>query len=71
MAKLYGIVMNGGSHEGKKLFRNKKIIKKLTEILTEGEDKVLLLQMNYGRGLNRIPTPAVSSLENNNLKMVE
>ncbi len=62
MARLYGIVTNGGSHEGKKLFNKKETIQKLTEVLTAGEDKVIVMPMAYGRGFSRFPTPDVSGL---------
>ena len=61
VAKLYGIVTNGGTHEGKKLLRNKDTIQKLAEVLTEEEeDKVMVHPMAYGRGFSRFPTPDVS-----------
>ena len=65
VAKLYGIVANSGSYEGRKLFKNLETIKTFKDILTEGEDKVVMLQLSYGRGLNIFQIPAVGFLEIN------
>ena len=55
-----GIVANGGRHEGHTLL-SESAIRALNEPLTTGVDKVLLMNVTYGRGVMLRDTPLVSA----------
>ena len=50
IAKLFGILSNGGMHEGKRLL-SMTAIARLNEPLSVGWDNVLRMQITYGRGV--------------------
>ena len=56
-----GILASGGKHEGKVLLSDKAIAA-LTEPMVEGKDKVLLMNITYGRGVTLRRTPMVRYL---------
>ncbi len=59
MAKFYGILANGGQHKNKRLI-SAEGVEKLKDVMTSGEDKVLFLNITYGRGTTLFSTPTVS-----------
>ena len=61
LAKLVGILANGGTHNGKS-YISARTVKLLTEILTDGgTDKVIKTdKLQYGRGTTPLKTPLVS-----------
>ena len=61
LAKLMGILANGGTHDGKS-YISPKTTKLLTEVLTEGFDEVIIEWVPYGRGTGPLKTPLVGAL---------
>merc|ERR1712226_748113 len=62
VAKLYGIIANGGKYKGKQ-YMSPEIITKLTESLYEGPDVLLAgMLVNYGRGFFLMPNKKNDSM---------
>jgi len=61
VAKLYGMVANGGKYKGKQYF-SQKTLAKLTKSLYEGLDEVLKIPVNYGRGFFLMPNKKNDSM---------
>ena len=59
LAKLVGIVANGGSYKGKKL-ASSEVAYGLIEPVKTGDDLVLKMNLTYGRGTTVRDTPLVS-----------
>lgn len=60
LGRLMGILAAGGSHEGRQLL-SPPAIKALLEPIAEGKDKVLLMNVTYGRGVTLRSTPMVKT----------
>ena len=59
LAKLYGILANGGSYKGKKLM-SPETIHRLNEPLVSDVDLILGLNITLGRGVMMFPSLDVS-----------
>ena len=59
LAKLMGILANGGSYNGKS-YMSPEIVRLLTEVLTDRSDEVLPWPQVYGRGTTPLLSPLVS-----------
>ena len=62
LAKLMGILANGGSYNGRS-YMSPETIRLLTEVLTDKTDQVVPWPMVYGRGTTPLLSPLVSILE--------
>ena len=62
LAKLMGILANGGSYNGKS-YMSPETTRLLTEVLTEGAEYVMgMPDLQFGRGVSPFPSPLVSPL---------
>ena len=62
LAKLMGILANGGSYNGKS-YMSPETIRLLTEVLTEGAEYVMgMPDLQFGRGVSPFPSPLVSPI---------
>ena len=64
LAKLMGILANGGSHKGRS-YMSPETTRLLTEVLTERVDDIVAVQFPYGRGTTPFKSPLVSSFQYN------
>ena len=62
LAKLMGILANGGSYNGKN-YMSPETIRLLTEVLTERVDEIIPMQFPYGPGTTPFKSPLVSSFQ--------
>ena len=62
LAKLFGILANDGVHKGKQLL-SKAAIDRLMEPLSVGWDRVLRMDITYGRGVTLRDVHPVSFIE--------
>ena len=60
IAKLYGILANGGVYKGKRLFNAERTVKTLSQFVISGVDQILKVKVNFGHGVTLSPTPIVS-----------
>ena len=61
LAKLMGILANGGSYN-EKSYLSPETVRLLTEVLTEGDEYVMGMEgLQFGRGMSPFPSPLVSS----------
>ena len=68
LAKIYGILANGGSSNGKKLL-SPETIELLSKKVKSGKDKVLGLRSSYGRGVFIMRSPQVY-IQTDNFKVL-
>lgn len=71
LAKLYGLLANGGSYQGKSLM-SPSTIAQLTRIIKGGIDKSIKLERHYGFGFCILQSPKVltiSRLNDINIKL--